>query len=89
MSVLQQKNYCKKFIKQLKTNADNYIVSDFSFWKLIDYYYRRTRKNSDNEAMYLDLMAELRIKTQKLPRRMKEKIIKSISDGKNKFIKSH
>ena len=42
-----------KFIKQLKTNVDNHIVSNFCLYKFVDYYYRRTRKGSDNELMYL------------------------------------
>jgi hypothetical protein len=77
-----------KLIKQLKTNVDNHIVANFCLYKLVDYYYRRTRKGSDNELMYLDLIAELRIKTQKLPRKMKEKIIKAFTDSKFKFLKS-
>ena len=76
-----------KLIKQLKTNADNHIVANFCLYKLVDYYYRRTRKGSDNELMYLNLIAELRIKTQRLPRKMKEKIIKAFTDSKFKFLK--
>jgi len=42
---------------------------------------------SHNEEMYLDLSAELRLRAQKYQKRMKERIIKSLSDAKRNFQK--
>jgi hypothetical protein len=73
--------YLKALIKKIGKNA----VRDFSFLKLLDYYYRRTRPGSSNEKIYLDLLAELKIKTKKLPFRLKDKVIKALEEGKKAF----
>jgi len=52
------------------------------YMKLLDYYYRRTRQGSPNEKIYLDLLVELKIRTQKLPMRMKSTVMKWITDAK-------
>lgn len=78
----------KKMIKSLKNKSSNYIVADYTFHKLIEYYYRRTRTGSPNEEMYLDLLAELKIRSEKLPKAMKSRIIKTYMDAKEKFRKS-
>lgn len=75
--------YLKKLVKKLKRNA----IRRFLFLKLIEYYYRRTRSGSPNEKIYLDLLTELRIRTQKLPQRMKMRVKKALEDGKNAFQK--
>lgn len=74
--------YFNKFIKRISNN----IVRDYCKSKLTNYYYLRTKPGSPNEELYLDLLTELRIRSQKLPRRMKEKVLKSISDGKKNFL---
>lgn len=76
----------KIFINRLKIDEDTNVVSDYCFYKLIDYYYSRTRNGSPNEAIYLDLLSELRIRTQKYPKRMKERIKKSFIDAKKNFL---
>lgn len=73
--------YLKEFIKKLKKN----IVRDYALIKLVDYYYRRTRPDTQNEKIYLDLISDLRIKTLKLPQRMKAKVIKKIKESKKLF----
>lgn len=73
--------YLKKFVKKLKKN----VVRDYMLIKLVNYYYRRTRPNSLNENIYLDLISDLRIKTQKLPQKMKSIIMKSIQKSKLAF----
>ena len=83
-SDVQGKDY-HKYFKSLIKRLRNNIVRDFSFYKLTEYYYKRTKPGSPKEAIYLDLLAELRIKTQNLPRRLKERIIKSLEDGKIAF----
>ncbi len=74
--------YFKNFIKKLKNNP----VRDYSYFKLITYYYRRTKVGSPNEELYLNMLAELRIKSQKLPLKMKETVIKAFIDSKNKYL---
>jgi hypothetical protein len=72
-----------KFIKGLKTNKRNFISSDFTLIKLLNYFYKRTRKGSDNEDLYLDLLAELKIRTKDQPRKLKEQIKKKYYNQKN------
>jgi len=69
----------KKFIKKINKKG---IVIDYIFRKIVNYYYSRTKKGSANEKIYLDLLAELQIKSKNLPRRMKSKIIKTFEDNK-------
>jgi len=85
-SDIQGRDYPKHFKSLIKRLGGN-IVRDYSFYKLIDYYYKRTKPGSPNEETYLDLLAELRIRSQKLPRRMKERVIKTLRDGRKAFQK--
>jgi len=73
----------KRFIKGVKSN----VVRDFCMDKLLDYYYRRTRPGSPNEDMYLDMLATLRIKSQRLPARMRDTVVKNLKDSKTSFLK--
>jgi len=73
--------YFKKLIKRLS----NSIVRDYCESKLTHYFYRRTKEGSSNEEVYIDLLTELRIRSQKLSRRITETVRKSISDGKKFF----
>ena len=73
--------YLRKIVKSVSTvPTQNYL-----FFKLTNYLYRRSKDGSPNEALYLDLIADLQIRTQKLPKRLKESIIKDFKDKKNKF----
>jgi len=74
-------NYLRMFAKGLKKN----VVRDYLFLKILDYYYRRTRAGSPNEKIYLDLLALLRMRTRKIPQRMKFKVIKGLEDAKKIF----
>jgi DNA repair exonuclease SbcCD nuclease subunit len=74
----------KYLVKRLKNNP----TQDYLYMKVLDYYYRRTRSGSPNEEMYLNILADLKMKTQKLPRRIKEKVIKFLEEGKKIFIES-
>jgi hypothetical protein len=56
-------------------------------FKLSEYLYKRSKEGSDNELLYLDLIADLKIRTQKLPKRLKEQIKKGLLEKKNKFVK--
>ena len=74
--------YFKKLIKRLSNN----VVRDYCESKLTHYFYRRTKEGSSNEDVYIDLLTELRIRSQKLPRKITETVRKTISDGKKYFI---
>lgn len=78
-------NHLKKFIKSSKTVP----VQNYLLYKLTDYLYKRARPNSTNEEMYLDLISDLQIRSQKLPKRLKESIKKEFKEQKermNRFI---
>jgi hypothetical protein len=76
--------YLKALVKRIKNNPTN----DYLFYKIRDYYYRRTRPGSPNEVIYLDLLAELKIKSEKWPRQIKDRLIKVIAEGKRLFLES-
>lgn len=84
-SDIQGRNYPKYFKKLIK-RLDNNPIRDYSFYKLIDYYFRRTKPGSPNEDIYLDLLAELRIRSQGLPARYRDRIIKTFKDSKKKYL---
>jgi len=84
---IQGKDYPKHFkslIKRIKSN----VGRDYTFYKLIQYYYLRTKRGSPKEEIYLDLLSELRIRSQNLPRRLKERVIKSLQEGKKTFVRT-
>lgn len=66
-------------IKSVKRNS----VQDYLLLKLIDYYKYRTKKGSEEEKLYLDLVSDLRIKNEKLPKRLKDQVMKLIRDKKS------
>lgn len=83
-SDIQGKDY-PKYIKTLIKTVGSNIVRDYLHFKLTDYLYKRTRPGSENEEIYIDLLAELRIRTQNSPRRLKESFMKKLADGKKNF----
>lgn len=87
-SDIQGRDY-PKYLKNLIKGLKNNIVRDYTYVKLINYYYKRTRPGSPNELTYIDLLAELKIRSQKGVKRMKESIIKAIEDGKRKYLSSN
>ena len=74
--------YYKNLIKKLK----NTPVRDYAFYKLIFYFYRRTREGSDNEDLYLDMISDMKLKELNLPNQMKQKIIKAYKTSKKRFL---
>ena len=76
-------NHLKKLVKSAKSIP----VQNYLLYKLTEYLYKRSKEGSDNEEMYLDLISELKIKSQKLPRRFKEQIVKNLLDKKKKLTK--
>ncbi|AEK23758.1 metallophosphoesterase [Capnocytophaga canimorsus] len=72
--------YLRKFIKSVKST----VVQDYLLFKLTEYLYRRSKPNGKNEELYLDLISDLKIRSQKLPKRLKESIIKDLKASKDK-----
>lgn len=82
MSGNESDKYFKKLIRRLSNN----IVRDYCQKKLTYLLYTRTKKGSVKEDTYLDLLTELKIRSQKISRRLTEQVRKSIIDGKKLFI---
>lgn len=78
-----------KYLKLLVKQIGNNIVRDYTLFKLMHYYYRRTREGSPNEKIYLDILTELRIRSQRLPLRLRDRVMKTIEDSKKAFFKKN
>jgi hypothetical protein len=76
-----------KYLKDFVKSANTVPVQNYLLYKLTDYLYKRSKDGSVNEAMYLDLISDLKIRTQKLPKRLKERIVKDLVESKNKMKK--
>jgi len=85
-SDIQGENFDKQ-LKKLVKSSSTIPVQNYLLYKLTEYLYKRSREGSDNEEMYLDLISDLKIKSQKLPKRLKEQIMKSLIENKKKFTK--
>jgi hypothetical protein len=68
--------YLRKFVKSIKNNA----VMDYSLYKLWNYTYTRGKEGSTNEEIFLDLLSLLKIKTESLPRRMRDTVLRALRD---------
>lgn len=75
--------YLRKFVK----SVNSVPVQNYLLYKLIEYLFKRSKEGSENEELYLDLIADLQIRSQKLPKRLKEKIKKDFLEKKNQFSK--
>lgn len=73
----------KSLIKQLGNN----IVQDYCLYKLLDYFYRKTAPNTQTEDECIELLTRLKLKTEKLPQRVKGEIMLSLKESKKKFFK--
>lgn len=74
-----------KYLKELSKKLKKNVVRDYLFYKVLEYYYRRTRPGSPNEELYLELLSDLRIRTHRLGQRMKLRLIEGIKDAKQAF----
>jgi hypothetical protein len=70
--------HLKTFIKSVKNNA----VMDYCLFKLMHYYYTRSKQDSSNDQVFLDLLSTLKIRNEGLPKRMRDSIMKAISKGR-------
>jgi hypothetical protein len=76
-----------KPFRQLISKLSNNIVQDYCLFKLLDYFYRRTTPNSPEEDNIIELISRLKLKHEKLPKRVKGKIMLALKEGKKKFNK--
>jgi hypothetical protein len=53
---------------------------DYSLYKLWNYTYTRGKAGSTNEEIFLDLLSLLKIKTESLPRRMRDTVLRALRD---------
>ncbi|MCR9133291.1 MAG: metallophosphoesterase [bacterium] len=80
-------NY-KKILKNGLKEVKNNVVRDYYLYKLIEYYYKRSKPGSENEKFYIDLLTDLKIKSQSnLTSKMRESIKRSLAKGKTTFLK--
>lgn len=82
-----QGNAFDRHLKYLVKSVITTPVQNYLLYKLTEYLYKRSKEGSENEAMYLDLISDLKIRSQKLPKRLKERIVKDLIESKNKIQK--
>ncbi len=68
--------HLRKFVKTVKNNA----VMDYSLYKLWNYTHTRGKAGSTNEEIFLDILSLLKIKTENLPKRMRDKVLRALRD---------
>jgi len=68
--------HLRKFVKSVKNNA----VMDYSLFKLWNYTYTRGKSGSTNEEIFLDIISLLKIKTESLPKRMRDSVLRALRD---------
>jgi predicted MPP superfamily phosphohydrolase len=85
-SDIQGENF-DKHLKLLVKSTNTVPVQNYLLYKLTEYLYKRSREGSENEDMYLDLISDLKIRSQKLPKRLKGQIIKNLIENKKKITK--
>lgn len=68
--------FLRKFIRSVKNNA----VMDYSLYKLWNYSFTRAKAGSTNEEIFLDLLSLLKIKTESLPKRMRDTVLRALRD---------
>ena len=76
----------QKHITKLIRQLSNNIVQDYFLIRLIDYYYRKTKPDSVEEIIFIDILTELILKNEKLPKRLTDRVRKSVKAGKEKFL---
>ena len=75
--------YLRKLVKSTKTIP----VQNYLLFKLTEYLHKRSKAGSTNELLYLDLISDLKIRCQKLPKQVKERIMKDLLEKKNQVTK--
>lgn len=78
---IKSKDYFKVIKDFYKTIKYRYTL-DNTFFKVLSYYYLRTFKKKEIEKAYENLLAELKIKSLKISRESKSKILKDLKKGK-------
>lgn len=75
-----------KYITKLIRRLSNNIVQDYCLFKLLDFYFRKTKSDTREEEVYLDMLTELKLKQERLPKKLAERVRKSLKNGKEKFL---
>lgn len=75
--------YLRKLVKSAKTIP----VQNYLLFKLTEYLHKRSKDGSANEQLYLDLISDLKIRSQKLPKQVKERLMKDLLEKKNQMTK--
>lgn len=75
-----------KYITKLVRRLSNNIVQDYCLIKLLDFYYRKTKPDTEEEIAIINILTELILKNEKLPKRLTERVRKSIKEGKENFL---
>ncbi len=75
-----------KYITKLIRRLSNNIVQDYCLIKLLDFYFRKTKPDTPEERIYLDMLTELKLKHEGLPKKLTERVRITIRQGKEKFL---
>jgi predicted MPP superfamily phosphohydrolase len=75
--------HLRKIVKSAKTIP----VQNYLLFKLTEYLHKRSKDDSANEFLYLDLISDLKIRSQKLPKQIKERLMKDLLVRKNQMTK--
>lgn len=75
-----------KYITKLIRRLSNNIVQDYCLIKLVDDYYRKTKPNTPKEEVYLEMLTELKLKHERLPKKLNERVRKTLKKGKERFL---
>jgi len=75
-----------KYITKLIRRLSNNVVQDYCLIKLLDSYFRKTKSDTPEERIYLDMLTELKLKHEGLPKKLTERVRITIRQGKEKFL---
>lgn len=64
----------KRFVKSIR----NHAIMDYSLFKLTHYLFTRGKPGTANEKVFLDIIATLKLRTESLPKRMKDSVLKML-----------
>ncbi|MDR1896939.1 MAG: metallophosphoesterase [Prevotellaceae bacterium] len=80
----QGKDKFKPFKELIKTLSNN-IVQDYCMYKLYDYFYRKTKPDSPEAEQCIELLTRLKLKTEKLHKRLTGSIMLEFKGRKKKI----
>jgi len=75
------------YLRRLVKSAKTIPVQNYLLFKLTEYLHKRSKDGSTNEELYLDLISDLKIRSQKLPKQVKDRIKKDLLERKKQITK--